>query len=82
MTRKEQYEQIINRMHRPENYEKYDTINATSNLCKEDALIVMHLSHIRDFLRVLSNDNDELIATSCDAAIHKVEELLEKRGWK
>ena len=82
MTRKEHYEKIINRMQSLENSEKYDAINATSNLCKEDVLIVMHLSHIRDFLRVLSDDNDDLIATSCDSAIHKVEELLEKRGWK
>lgn len=90
MTRQQQYDLIIARMHLPESYEKYDDSNVPTDHDVEDTLIRMHLKHIRDYLGFLSSEDSKkssdverkFIETSCDAAIHAVEKLLEKKGWK
>lgn len=82
MTREQSYYGIIERMHLPENREKYDAINKSLHLCVEDELIKMHLSHIRDYLKVLSRQENEQIIISCDAELRSLELLLNKRGWK
>lgn len=81
MNMKEAYDQILQRVHLPENYSKYDAICSTSDLCKEDALIWMHMSHIREYLAILEKDGDQLISVSCASALRKVNELLDQQGW-
>lgn len=82
MKREQEYQRILDRMHRPENCEKYDAINKNPELCREDTLLSIHLSHIRDYLYILAETDDDLVATSCDAALRSVSRLLDERGWK
>lgn len=90
MTRQDQYDNILTRMHLPENHKRYDDINIPASHDKEDTLICMHLAHVRDFLRFLSAEDDakatdpyrKFVEASCDSAIHSVTKLLDAKGWK
>lgn len=81
MDRKELFEKIIERMQLPENIERYNSICSTLGLSKEETLIQMHMSHIKDYLLILDSEGDQLISISCDAALRKVNELLDQQGW-
>lgn len=81
MDRKGLFLQIIDRMHLPENIERYNAFSSTSDFSREYTLIQMHMSHIKDYLDFLENGDDPLISVSCDAALRKVSDLLDQQGW-
>lgn len=81
MTRREAYDVIIARMHKPENRARYDAFCKNVDKKDDDALIEMHLKHIRDYLATLDQQYDDFIANSCNAALRALFDLLDKNGW-
>ena len=81
MTRREAYDAIVARMHKPENRARYDELCMSIDKKNDDALIEMHMKHIRDYLAKLDQQYDDFVAISCDAALRGVFDLLNKNGW-
>ena len=81
MTRREAYDAIVARMHKPENRARYDALCMCSDKKNDDALIEMHMKHVREFLTTLEQQYDDLTALSCDSSLRKLSELLDNNGW-
>lgn len=84
MTRQEAYKNILARMQKDENRERY--YNSVKHPTNDDQLLSNYLKKVRDSLDEINNDNDdadvEKSKTVFDIFIRKVIKILDEQGWE
>ena len=79
MTRQKRLDEIKNRIHKPENYEKYQA------LLNGESRLNWHFKRAKKSLEELSNKasnaHDSLFESDFDVSIREMERILESEGW-
>ena len=78
MTRQKTLEAITERMHKPENHEKYQALN-------EESRLFWHYKRAKYSLQALllksSNARISLLESDFDVSIREIKRILESEGW-
>lgn len=80
MTREEKFDAIVERIKKPENYEKYQT------LLNGESKLYWHCKRAEDSLEALSNESsnahDSLLESDFDVSIQEIKRIMDTEGWK